>query len=104
VRIAPAFAEMLANITGPFLIDPANARLDVGSRLEAGPQPLHAFTERRVNKHAKDIRPVLQQALRAAAHNHAVAPNVGFFNDLAGKLVHQLGVEEVLFAQWPAGG
>ena len=103
MQIAPALAEILLQIFGPLPVHRADALLDVGALLQARAQAENPIAKRRVDKDMVDIRLVLQDALSAPAHNHAIAVAVGPFDDLLRDLHHLLGIEDGVLAELQAG-
>jgi len=100
VMVAPALPKILLHVLGALRIDCADALFDVGARLQAGPQANDPLAQRRVDKDVIDIRLVLQNALRASAHNHAVALRISLLDNLARDLHRLLGIEDRVFTEF----
>ena len=93
VHVAPVAAEPLAQVVGALSIHFAEPLLNVGAGFEPFFEALNALAQGSIYKSVERIAFVLQDALCAAADDHAVAGGIGFFNDVAGKLRHGMRVE-----------
>ena len=97
-------AVILLQVLGALGIDASNALLDVSALRQALPQAQNALFMRRVNEDVKCVRLVLQNALRAAADDDAVAIGISLFDDLLRNLHHLFGIEDRVVAKLEPGG
>src|SRR5579885_422282 len=76
-------------------------RLGIHAGSQAPADAVDAFTPRRVHKDVKGGLALLEDALRAAPDDYALAQRRGFIDDTAGEAGHGIGIEHYRFA---AGG
>ncbi len=93
--ILPVLAKGLVQVMRPFPIHHMNPLFDVDARAQPAPQAAYALAKRRIHKHVKRVLLLLQNALRPAAHNHAIAFLMRLLHNLARHLRHYIAVETV---------
>src|ERR1035441_9756016 len=103
VRIVPCLAVVLLQVLDALFIHNADALLGVDALVQAAAQAPQAIQIGSIDEDVINVGLVLQDALRAAAHDHAIALAVRLFDDFAGDFHHLFGIEDGVLAEFQAG-